>query len=100
MQTQAKWITELKKTLLNHCKAIKTVQITSISVSTKGEKQAGTVYKVCLKSAQTISKCRDDEDQLSKIANLPKAANDLGWYSCLPKFHPTKYGLDSLYMLF
>ena len=43
MQTQAKWITELKKTLLNHWKAIKAVQLTSLSVSTKGEKQAGTI---------------------------------------------------------
>ena len=55
---------------------------------------------MCPKSAQTVSKCWDDEDQMSKIANLPKTANDLGWHSYLPKFHPTKYGLDSLYILF
>ena len=55
---------------------------------------------MCPKSAQTVSKCRDDEDQMSKIANLPKAANDLGWHSCLPNFNLTKYGLDSLYILF
>ena len=42
MQTQAISITELKKTLLNHGKAMKTVQLTCISVSTKGEKQAAT----------------------------------------------------------
>ena len=91
MQTQAKWITELKKTLLNHRKAMKTVQLTSISVSTKGEKQAGTIQ---------LSKCWDDEDQIPKIANLSKTANDLSWCSCLSKFHLTKYGLDSLYILF
>ena len=45
---------------------------------------------MCPKSAQTVSKWRDDENQMSKIANLPKTANDLGWYSCLPKFHLTK----------
>ena len=85
MQTQAKWITELKKRLLNHWKAMKTVQLTSINVSTKGEKtsryntviQICYTYKMCPKSAQTVSKCRDDEDQMSKIANLPKTANDL-----------------------
>ena len=30
------------------------------------------------KSAQTVSKCLDDEEQMPKIANLPKTANDLG----------------------
>ena len=56
-----KWITELKKTLLNNWKAMETVKLTSISVSTKGEKQAGTIplSKLCPKSAQTVSKCRD-----------------------------------------
>ena len=39
---QTKWITELKETLLNHWKAMKTVQLTCIKVSTKGEKQVGT----------------------------------------------------------
>ena len=58
------------------------------------------IYKIYPKSAQTVSKYWDDEDQMPKIANLPKTANDLGWYSCLPKFHPTKYGLDSLYVIF
>ena len=58
------------------------------------------IYKTCPKSAQIVSKCRDDEEQMSKIANLPKTANDLGWHSCLPKFHLTKCGLDSLYILF
>ena len=52
------------------------------------------------KSAQIVSKCRDDEDQMSKITNFPKTANELGWHSCLPKFNLTKYGLDSLDMLF
>ena len=33
---------------------------------------------MCPKSGQTVSKCRDDEDQVSKIANLPKTANDSG----------------------
>ena len=52
------------------------------------------------KSAQTVSKRWDDEDQMPKVENLPMTANDLGWHSCLPKFHLTKYGLDSLYILF
>ena len=78
------------------------------SISTKSEKissyntviQICCIYKMCPKSAQTVSKCRDDEDQMYKILNLPKAANGLGWHSCLPKLHLTKYGLDSLYILF
>ena len=55
---------------------------------------------MCPSSAQTVSKFWDNEDQMPKIANLPKTANDLGWHSCLPKFPPAKYGLDSLYILF
>ena len=55
---------------------------------------------MCPSSAQTVSKFWDNEDQMPKIANLPKTANDLGWHSCLPKFNLTKYGLDSLYILF
>ena len=71
------------------------------------KKQAGTIviqicciYKMYPKSAQTVSKWWDDKEQMPKIANLPKAANDLGWHSCLPKFNLTKYGLDRLYILF
>ena len=60
MQTQAKWITELKETLLNHGKAVKTVQLTSISVSTKGAKQAGTIqlskYVVYTRCTQSLHK--------------------------------------------
>ena len=76
MQAQIK-MTELKKTVVNQWKAMKTVQFTSISVSTKGKKQVGTIWlskytvyiqdvpnpnmlymcKVCPKSAQTVSKC-------------------------------------------
>ena len=60
MQTQAKWITELKKTLLNHWKAMKTVQLTGISVRTKGENQAGTIqlskYIVYTSCAQNLHK--------------------------------------------
>ena len=84
--------------------------LTSISVSVKGGKQVGTIQlteyvvytqvKMCPSSAQTVSKFWDNEDQMPKIANLPKTANDLGWHSCLPKFNLTKYGLDSLYILF
>ena len=33
---------------------------------------------MCPTSAQTVSKCSDDEDQMNKIANLPKTANELG----------------------
>ena len=61
MQTQAKWITELKKTLLNHWKAMKTVQLTSISVRTKVENQAGTIqlskYIVYTRCAQNLHNC-------------------------------------------
>ena len=35
------------------------------------------IYKMCPKSAQTVFRCWDDEDQMPKIANLPKTANDL-----------------------
>ena len=60
MQTQGEWITKLKKMLLNHWKAMKTVQLTGISVSTKGEKQAGTVqlskYVVYTRCAQSLHK--------------------------------------------
>ena len=60
MQTQAKLITELKKTLLNHWKAMKIVQLTSISVSTKGEKQVGTIqlskYVVYTRCVQSLDK--------------------------------------------
>ena len=94
-------------------------QLTSISVSTKGKKQVGTIQlskyavyiqdvpnpnmlyicKVCPKSAQTVSKCWDnDKDQMSEIANLPKTINNLGRHSCLPKFHLTRCDLDSLYI--
>ena len=62
---------------------------------------------MCPKSAQTVSKCRDDEDQMSKIANLSKTANDvLGWHFLALHFQKissnnTKYGfLDSRYILF
>ena len=55
---------------------------------------------MCPKSAQTVSKCSADEEQMPKISNLTKTANDLGQHSCFPKFHLTKYGLDSLYILF
>ena len=69
------------------------VQLTSVGVSAKGKKQVGTIQlskytvyiqdvpnpnmlnicKVCPKSAQTVSKCGDnDKDQMSEIANLPK----------------------------
>ena len=70
---------------------MKTVQPTSKSVITKGEK-AGTIQ--LSKYAQTVSKCWDNEDQMPKIANLSKAANDLGWHCSLPKFHLTKYGFN------
>ena len=33
---------------------------------------------------------------MSKIANLPKTENDLGWHSCFPKIHLTKHDLDRL----
>ena len=33
---------------------------------------------MCPKSEQTVSRCRDNEDQISKIANFLKTANDLG----------------------
>ena len=36
------------------------------------------IYKMCPKSEQTVPKCRDNEDQISKIANFLKTANDLG----------------------
>ena len=69
--------------MLKHWKATKTVQLTSISVSTKDEKEAGTIhlskYVVYTRGAQShklVSKCRDDENQMSKIANLPKTAID------------------------
>ena len=86
---------------------MKTVQLTSVSVSTKVEEQAGTmqlskyvVYTRCAqKSAQTVSKCWDDEDQMPRTANLLKTTNDFGWHSCLPKCHLTKYGLDSIYTI-
>ena len=58
------------------------------------------LYMMSPTSAQSESKCRDDEDQMSKIPNLPYTANDLAWNFCLLKFHRTKYGLDSLYILF
>ena len=58
------------------------------------------IYKMCLKSAQTVSKCWDDKDQTFQIINFPKTANDLGWHSCLLKFHLTKYDLDSLMYYF
>ena len=58
------------------------------------------IHKMCPKSAQTVSKCSADEEQMPKISNLTKTANDLGQHSCFPKFHLTKYGLDSLYILF
>ena len=98
MQTQAKWINELKKTLLNQWKAMKTVQLTSISIS-QGWKtgnyntviQICCIYKTCPKSAQIVSECRDDEDQMSKIENLPKTANDLGWHSCFLAFRQSLY---------
>ena len=38
--------------------------------------------------------------EIKKKKNLPKTANNLGWHSCPPKFHLTKYDLDSLYILF
>ena len=53
-------MTELKKTLLNHWKAMKTVQLTSISVSTKDGKHAGTIqlskYVVYTRCAQSLHK--------------------------------------------
>ena len=107
MQTQAKWITGLEKTLLNHWKAMKTVQLTSVKCKYQLWKTSrhSTVIQICCiykmsQSLYKLSKCWDDEDQMPKIANLPKTANDLGWHSCLAKFHLTKYGLDSLYILF
>ena len=60
MQTQAISITELKKTLLNHGKAMKTVQLTSITVSTNGQKQAGTIqlskYVLYTRCGQSLHK--------------------------------------------
>ena len=51
----------MKKTLLNLLKDKKTVQLTIISVSTKGEKQAGTIqlckyvaYKRCAQSPHKL----------------------------------------------
>ena len=32
---------------------------------------------MCPKPAQIVSKCKDDEDQMSKIADLPKTVNNL-----------------------
>ena len=34
--------------------------------------------EMCQKSAQTVSKCSDDKEQISNIANLAKTANYLG----------------------
>ena len=48
------------------------------------------VYKVCPKSAQTVSNCWDitNKYQIPKIENLPKTANYLSWHcTCLQKFH-------------
>ena len=60
MQTQAKWITELKKALWNHWQAMKTVQLTSKSVSAKCKKQAGTKqfskYVAYVRCAQSLHK--------------------------------------------
>ena len=68
MQTQAKWITELTQTLLKHWKAMKTVQLTSISVSTKSEKQAGTIqfskYIVYTRCAQSLHKCYSNVEMI------------------------------------
>ena len=85
-------------------KGYEAVQLTSISVSPKGEKQAGTIQLskcvVYTRCARSLHNCWDDEYQIPKIPNLSKTSNDLDWHSCLPKFHLTKYGLDSLYILF
>ena len=80
------------------------VQLTSVIVRTKGaNKQVQYsypnmlyIYKMFPKSTQPESKCWYEKDQVSKIANLPKTLNDLGWHSCLSKVHLTKYDLDSL----
>ena len=63
-----------------------TVQLISISVSTKGAKQSGTihlskyiVYTRCVQSLNRLyPNVEDNEDQISKIANFLKTANDLG----------------------
>ena len=44
------------------------------------------------------------KDQMYKIANMPKTANDLGWHSndlgWHPKFDLIKYDLDSIVYFF
>ena len=63
---------------------------TSVIVSTKGEKQAGTtqlsrcgiyicIYKMCPKFAQTVPKCWNEKNQMPIVGNLQKTANNLGY---------------------
>ena len=76
------------------------VQLTSISVRTKGEKQAGTIQISKYVVYISVSKCWSEKYQISRIENLPKTLNDLVWHFCLSKFYLTKYDLDSLIYYF
>ena len=49
------------------------------------------IYKMGSKSGQTVSKCWDDKDQVSKNKNLPNTSNYLGLCSCLPKWFRQSY---------